>query len=296
MKTINAKVSVIITTYNKKEKLRNCLNSLLQQTKKPDEIIVVDDNSTDGTSEMIKKEFPAVKLISHNKNKGCCASFNDGIRNAKYEYIAMLDDDVILPKDWIERMLEEIVNEPEVALISGKHYDDRYQPETLEPYYSHEFNGGICLARKAALMKTDLYTEKFFIHVNELDLAAKLINEGYKIKRCPAILSHHDRDFSKSKRRLYYYTRNMLWYLWKYYPIKYAILLSFIYLTDYLIKAIKWRMINEYLKGIFDALRGMDEVIKNRKVCYELVRLRKQLRKKTFRKSPYEKELELQKK
>ena len=86
-------VSVIIPTFNRKAPLRKALESVLDQEAVPFELIVVDDHSTDGTPEMIQKEFPSVTLVRLEKNQGPAAARNRGIERACGEWIAFLDSD-----------------------------------------------------------------------------------------------------------------------------------------------------------------------------------------------------------
>ena len=85
-------VSLIIPTYNRCSTLKRALHSVLQQTVLPNEIIVVDDGSTDKTAQLLKEEFPQVNTIAQ-ANKGVSAARNIGILHAKSDWIAFLDSD-----------------------------------------------------------------------------------------------------------------------------------------------------------------------------------------------------------
>ncbi|GFO77370.1 hypothetical protein BPLS_P5768 [Bathymodiolus platifrons methanotrophic gill symbiont] len=86
------KISLIIPSYNRGTLLRRALVSVLEQSRPPDEIIVVDDGSTDNTAQVLKQEFPQVKVIVQI-NQGISAARNTGIRQAKGNWIAFLDSD-----------------------------------------------------------------------------------------------------------------------------------------------------------------------------------------------------------
>ena len=103
--TDNFLVSVIIPTYNRLPFLVPALNSVLEQTCRIHEIIVVDDGSTDGTVEFLLKNFPAVSVISQ-KNQGVSSARNTGIRQATGEWIALLDSDDI----WLPEKIEKQVH------------------------------------------------------------------------------------------------------------------------------------------------------------------------------------------
>ncbi|MDF1884307.1 glycosyltransferase, partial [Sulfurimonas sp. SAG-AH-194-C21] len=97
------KISVIIPTYNRYEFLQRAIESVLGQTYQADEIIVIDDGSSDNTSQILQK-FPNIKYI-YQKNSGVSSARNLGIKNASFEWIAFLDSD----DEWIDSKLQEQV-------------------------------------------------------------------------------------------------------------------------------------------------------------------------------------------
>lgn len=98
------RVSVVIPVYNEEKRIKKCLDSLMKQSKKPDEIIVVDNNSTDSTVSIVKK-YKDVKII-FEKKQGITPTRNKGFDTAKYEIIARCDADSILPNNWIKKIKE----------------------------------------------------------------------------------------------------------------------------------------------------------------------------------------------
>jgi len=94
-------ITVIIPTYNRYEFLKRALRSVYAQSYKPQEIIVIDDGSTDNTPQIIQ-EFPNIKYV-HQANSGVSSARNLGILNATYEWIAFLDSD----DEWVESKLQE---------------------------------------------------------------------------------------------------------------------------------------------------------------------------------------------
>lgn len=99
------KISVIIPTFNRIDLLKRAIDSVLNQSIKPYDIIVVDDGSTDDTSEMIQQKYKSINLIQQ-KNSGVSAARNNGIKNAQGDWIALLDSD----DEWKKNKLEEQVN------------------------------------------------------------------------------------------------------------------------------------------------------------------------------------------
>jgi glycosyltransferase involved in cell wall biosynthesis len=112
-------VTVCITTHNRKELLPLTLNSILNQTYKNIEIIIVDDFSNDGTKELIENELlkldDRIRFIRHEENKGLAAGRNTAVFNAKGKYFTFCDDD----DEWMSNFVEEFVKE------SSK-YDDNW--------------------------------------------------------------------------------------------------------------------------------------------------------------------------
>lgn len=99
-----SKISVIIPTYNRSNRISRAIRSVLAQTFKDFEIIIVDDASNDNTEEIVKAFNDArIKYIRHQKNCGAAASRNTGIKMAKGDFIAFLDDD----DEWIPEKLEK---------------------------------------------------------------------------------------------------------------------------------------------------------------------------------------------
>ena len=104
-------ISVVIPSYNRKEFLKRSIDSAINQTKKPFEIIVVDDGSTDGTETMIKSDYDFVKFIKQ-KNKGVSAARNIGIEVSIGEWICFLDSDDEWKKDKLEKQINAIKSNP----------------------------------------------------------------------------------------------------------------------------------------------------------------------------------------
>lgn len=119
------KFSVIIPTYNRKEKLKNSIASVNSQTFSSYEILIVDDASEDGTSDWVSKNHPDINLITLVKNKGAAGARNEAIKQAKGEYIAFLDsDDQWLPH-YLEAHIEILSVRPDVVLSASDFIGDK---------------------------------------------------------------------------------------------------------------------------------------------------------------------------
>ncbi|MBW8001951.1 MAG: glycosyltransferase [Planctomycetes bacterium] len=117
----NPKVSICIPTYNRKEYLKETLDSILSQTYKDYEIVIVDDGSTDGTEEMLK-ELGIPITYYWQKNNGDASARNKLIELAKGDYISFIDSDDLLMPDTIERLVKAIEIEDEEVIVYGSYF------------------------------------------------------------------------------------------------------------------------------------------------------------------------------
>ena len=104
MSVMKVDVSIVIVSWNSRDVLRNCLRSILDQTSEISfEIFVVDNASQDGSALMVRSEFPNVKLLANNENRGFAAANNQAIRVASGRYVLLLNPDTIILNAAISR-------------------------------------------------------------------------------------------------------------------------------------------------------------------------------------------------
>lgn len=210
--------TAVISSWNKVESVRRNLEGLFRQTRPFARVVVVDNASTDGTAEMVREEFPAVHLVEMPHSRyGACETFNVGFAQAETPWIAILDDDVVLPPGWLEGATARFMEEPETtAVLSTKvvepgmpaQYRDSDAVNTER--YMSTFRGCASLARREPLAAVGYYDERLFIYGNERDLTCRLLNEGYRVLQYPGVEVFHETPFGikQGKRSLYYHARN----------------------------------------------------------------------------------------
>ena len=221
-------VSLVISVWNRKDDLRENLAAIRQQTVPADQVIVVDNDSSDGTPEMVLAEFPEVQLIRMPHSRyGACETFNVGFASARGEFTGILDDDVVLPPTFVADMLKKFEDEPETtAILSPKVIEpempDWYRDSEAinQERYLSTFRGCGSMARSKPLRAAGFYDIRFFIFGNERDLTTRLLNLGYRVKMFPAVEVFHKAPFGMrhGKRSLYYHVRNFWLYAFKYLP------------------------------------------------------------------------------
>jgi len=174
-KTNNPTVSVIIPTYNRAKFLPRAVNSVLNQTFKDFELIIVDDASTDNTEEVVKTfKDSRIKYVKHRINKGGAAARNTGIKTSRGEYVAFLDDDDEWFKDKLEMQVKKFKDSSEnVGLIyahlywvdqSSKEILVRNTPTLKGNVYKESLAGCICtpsvaLIKREVFVKSGLFDE-----------------------------------------------------------------------------------------------------------------------------------------
>lgn len=242
-------VTAVISAWNKREDVRANLLGIRAQTRPFDDVVVVDNHSTDGTPQMIRDEFPEVRLVvMPNSAYGACETFNVGFSTALTEYIAILDDDVVLTPWWLERSLARMAQEPETTAVVSTKVVEPGMPDSFRDAealnrerYMSTFRGCASLARKEAIDKAGGYDERLFIYGNERDLTCRLLNLGYRVLQYPGAETFHRTPFGlqMGKRSLYYHARNAWLGMLKYAPARDLARMPFLVLTKVLLRGRK---------------------------------------------------------
>ncbi len=141
-------VSVIVPTYNRADLVGQAINSLLAQTRLPDEIIVIDDGSSDDTSTVLARYGPPVQVIRQH-NRGRSAARNTGLGAASGDLIAFLDSDDWLPPESITRRAIYLEQNPAVGLVYSDAYLNQEQGELFSQRYPVAHPSGMVFAELA---------------------------------------------------------------------------------------------------------------------------------------------------
>lgn len=207
----NLKISIIIPIHNAGKTLRRCLNSVLNQTYQNYEVIVVDNNSTDETKDIIKKFRGRSEKIRYffELHTGRSSARNAGIKEAEGEIIAMTDADCLVPENWINELTKPIIYENESAVTGSeknliKNYWAKNIQKTNSDFVKRNINGKYIshidtknFAIKSSIMKELMFDSTLkALEDFELYLRLKRIT---KIRFLPAVKVGHRHPFSFKK-------------------------------------------------------------------------------------------------
>jgi len=113
-----AKVTVLMSVYNGEKYLREAIDSILKQTFKDFEFLIINDGSTDSTAEILKSyQDPRIKIINNEKNVGLTKSLNEGLKLAKGEYIARMDADDISMPERLQKQVNILERKPDLGVV-----------------------------------------------------------------------------------------------------------------------------------------------------------------------------------
>ncbi len=210
-------VSILIVTWNRREALRRSIESAFAQSHPAIEVVVVDNASSDGSAEEVRREFPQANLVVSDRNLGCPSGRNLGFRHCHGEFIYCLDDDGWLKPDAVEQAVRRAKSDPRLAVVMSRIHETtaggvvRQLPEHRnEPVYQASFCGGCSLIRRAAIEQVGAFPEDFFRQAEEEDLAIRLLDAGWFCFLEPqSIMFHAPSPVGRnSKAFLYYGLRN----------------------------------------------------------------------------------------
>lgn len=222
-------LSIVIVNYNTRELLRARLNAI------PWRIIVIDNASTDGTAEMVKKEFPNVDLIKNQRNVGFAKANNQGIKKAKSKYILLLNSDCQASPAVITETLQHLENHPDVGSLTCKlvlsdgsmdpachrgfpspwasftyflgleklfpssrlfgQYHQGYKPMG-EIHDVDCISGAFFFVRREVIEQVGLLDEAFFMYGEDIDWCFRIRQAGWRIQFYPSVSAIHKKHQS----------------------------------------------------------------------------------------------------
>jgi glycosyltransferase involved in cell wall biosynthesis len=223
---VPSSATIVITTRNRKEELRRAVLSCLKQSI-PCEILVIDDGSTDGTSDMVRREFPSVQLHRRDVALGLIVRRNEGARLASGEVIISIDDDAELShSELVARTLQDFehryIAAVAIPFINIRQSPTVHQrpPDSERIWITNEYIGTAHAIRRDIFNKLGGYRE-FLVHQHEEgDFCIRLLEAGYFVRLGRAEPVIHHESLNRSTERMEVYgQRNLMLFAWYNVPV-----------------------------------------------------------------------------
>lgn len=288
------KISIIIPNYNGKTFLKVCLDSIAKQTFKSYEIIIVDNNSTDGSYEYIQYNYPYVKVIKLSRNYGFSKAVNEGIKASNSEYIVLLNNDTEVDKFWLENLVNCIESDEKIFSCCSKmiRYSERDKiddagdeytilgwaykrgdGDSIRKYNKHQrvFSScaGAAIYRRRVFDEIGYFDESFFAYMEDVDISYRANIYGYKNVYCNDALVYHIGSATSGSKynsfKVKLAARNNIYVAFKNMPVLQLLInLPFLFL-GWLIKYLffyRKGFSNEFLQGTKEAFHGLNNIDK----------------------------------
>jgi len=245
----SSKISVIIPTYNGIKHIPLCLDSLRKQSRQADEVLVVDDASTDGTASLIARSYPDVHFVRLDHNKGFAAAVNAGLSRCCGDYVALLNNDTQAHEQWLAELAKALDEQPSISFCSSKMlFADRpdiinsigvgftYSGVAMDVGYGQkdgpQFNrprlifgacAGAAMYRRRLFEEIGLFDEDLFMWYEDVDFSFRAQLAGHKCIYVPTAVIYHKGGgtvSAKDRKHIYYCSRNQVLVLAKNLPRK----------------------------------------------------------------------------
>ncbi|MCS7285587.1 MAG: glycosyltransferase family 2 protein [Anaerolineae bacterium] len=303
---MGVKISVVIPNWNGEKFLRGCLQSLRGQTFDSFEVILVDNASTDGSLALVEREFPEVKVVRLPRNAGLTGGANAGIKMARGEVIALLNNDAEAHPRWLEALWSALERHPDAGMAASKIllYDRRdiinsagdfyrldgipgnrgvWEKDTGQ-YDREEYVfaacGGAAAYRKIMLKEIGNFDEDMFMYCEDVDLAWRAQIAGYRCIYTPEAIAYHRLSATGGgKLASFYNGRNFIYVLAKDYPEslfrKYwpLILKAQLKITADALRAWRGEAARARIRGQLAGLMAIPIALSKRKAVYALRRV-----------------------
>ena len=254
------KVSIIILNWNGIKHLKECLESLAEQTFRDFEAIIVDNGSSDGSQDYIKKAFPWVRLVELSDNTGFAGGNVAGYRHSSGSFVVTLNNDTVVEKDWLAELVAVAEKYPDTGMVASRicsYYDhDRIDSlgmiicldgmsrgnhrgesfSRLERVPDRILLPSACSAlyRRELIEQIGFFDESFFAYCEDTDLGLRGRLAGWDARLAEKSVVYHKYSASAgsfSPFKLFLVERNHFWVVLKNFP---AILLILLPLTTFM--------------------------------------------------------------
>ena len=194
-------LSIVIPSYNGRPLLRRTLRAL-EHAAPGAEIVVVDGESADGSPQMVREEFPHVKLVPH-RNHGFAHATNRGIEQASRPYLLLMNSDLFVTRDAVQAMLTRLAANPRLGAVAPRLANEDgtrqevfgafYWPNWIEVTKASEvwlLHGACLMTRRDVVERVGALDETFFLYNEEYDWCARARQAGFHLEVIPEQVVH----------------------------------------------------------------------------------------------------------
>lgn len=274
MKKYRTFIDIYILNTNAQKTVRKIMRELmkLDYPKNLFLITVCDNNSTDGSKEMLAKEFPDVYVIPLKKNHGM-SGLNYGFQKRKGELCFILDDDSYFQKDAVKLALEEFDRDQTLGILTcntvnpqNNEFEGKYLPtHGKSSVVWCDFIGGGVIIRSHVFDDIGYFNPDILIYGHEVDFSLRALNAGWSIRFAPQIVVRRLSLPNKMNTfRMSLGVRNFPSVFFRLLSFKLAVSMTFTILVEYFLLAIRSRTIPAYIMGIMRLVHSIPYIIKNR--------------------------------
>ena len=280
--------TVVITTKDRRDDLRTALRSAVAQ-EGPVDVLVVDDGSTDGTADMVRAEFPEVRLERSETSRGYIAQRNAAARLAGADVVISIDDDAEFrsPRSVADTLAD--FDHPRIGAVAIPGIDVRHSPAVLQAppdkngvWIVPSYWGTAHAVRRELFLELGGYREELREMFEEVDLCLRMLDAGYVTRLGRAQPLHHYESPKRARpRKVYYVWRNNIWHAWRNVPLPYAPVRAAKILATGLVWGVRKRELGTVLRGLGSGLReGPSQLAKRAPVSRSAYRLDHDLRRR----------------
>jgi GT2 family glycosyltransferase len=286
------RAAVVIPNWNGAYWLGGCLDAIAAQTRPPDELVVVDGASSDDSLAILAQHPAAPRVMQLDANRGFGAAANRGIAAVRAGAVALVNTDVVLAPEWLERALAALEADGRVAAVAtkmvalddprriddagdflgrdgaavqrGKFQEDRGQWDTPDDVWGA--CAGAALYRREAVLAVGGFDERYFMYLEDVDLALRLRLAGWGCRYEPVIARHASEGSSArlSRGLPYWVARNNLLLVAKAFPPRWAPLVLYRQ-AGYAWHAFRKRRLRAHLAGLAAAAPMLPKILRERR-------------------------------
>jgi len=230
---IESRVSIVVVSYNHRDCLGSCLSSILGQCYRNYEVLVVDNASQDGSAEYVEEEFPGVRVIRNEENLGFSHANNKGAACAIGEYLAFLNPDTKVERNWLRELVAVLESSSQIGLVTPKIliWQDPERINTCgndvhltgltlcrgygepagafaEPEEVDAISGAAFVIPRQLFEDLGGFDESFFMYVEDTDLSWRARLAGYRCFYAASSVIYHDYALHFGPRKVFYQERN----------------------------------------------------------------------------------------